>query len=449
MIRGKIGLIGLASRFENGGERAETLLPALKRMLEQNGADAVQESQVVWDAADAVEAAERMARADVDAVMLVHLSWVQDSVQYILQTAMKKPLLLWAVPYAETFSTACVQHFGSILTARGIPYGYAVGLPDDADAGKNAAGFARAATAVARLRNANIGMIGPRQTWRIAGPQDTTAEEWDLTDRLGARIVHIEMDELRAAVAETGDAEARAYLMRKREAAPDFAWEAEEPRLLFGAKVALATGRLFSRYRLAAAGAQCYPANGGIANLASSWLADEGTVLDTEGDAGHTALLLMMNWLGDGAPAMLAETGKLDETGDCLHYVHEGSAAMSLSENGGVVQAAGDEGTAVGFALKAMPVMTLASLCGSAGPYRMLVAKAASLGVCDQDWRNAGRKFHGRLRFGIPAARVFDAMLRMGVDHHFVTRQGDCSAELAQCCRLTGIETLRLPGIDG
>lgn len=448
MLRGRIGLVGLASRFESGGERAESILTALKTELEKNGTDVSSAGKVIWDMADAVEVAGKMALASIDALVLVHLSWVQDSIQYILQSTVKKPVLLWALPFAETFSAACVQHFGSVLTARGIPFEYVSALPDNEVAVKAVVSFARAATAAAQLRAARIGMIGPRQTFRITGPQDTTVEEWDLTEQFGLRIVHIGMNELRCAAAAITDESARALLEAKKAATTGFRFEADEARLLFASKVTLAVKHLYARYGLTAASAQCYPANGGITNLASSWLADEGIVLDTEGDIGHTALLLLMNWLGSGEPAMLAETGKLDDVGDCLHFVHEGSAAMSLAESGGVVQAAAEEGTAVGFRLKAMPQLTVASLCGYAGNYRMLLSKAASIGMEQQDWLDAGRKFHGRLRFAIPATQTFNELLRKGVDHHIVARQGDCLSDLACFCRITGVKTLCLSGCD-
>jgi L-arabinose isomerase len=109
------------------------------------------------------------------------------------------------------------------------------------------------------------------------------------------------------------------------------------------------------------------------------------------------------------------------------------------------VQAAADEGTAVGFRLKEMKELTAAGLCGFAGKYRMLLAKAASIGVDERDWLDAGRKFHGCLRFPVPAADAFDAMMRMGADHHLVVKPGDCLAELRQFCRIAGVEALELP----
>lgn len=41
--------------------------------------------------------------------------------------------------------------------------------------------------------------------------------------------------------------------------------------------------------------AECYPFYSGEMNLPSSWLADEGIILDTEGDIGHTMVMYMLN----------------------------------------------------------------------------------------------------------------------------------------------------------
>jgi L-fucose isomerase-like protein len=449
MITCKMGLVAVASRFESGGERAEVILPALAARFGEEGVKIVSATRVAWNVADAIAVSEEMTRGDIDALVLVHLSWVQDSITYLFITTVKRPVLLWGLPFAETFSIACVQHSCSVLRSRGVRFEYACGLPDDIAQIRKSVGFARAAAAAKKLGRSVIGMVGPRQTWRIAGAQDMTSEEWEITDKLGFRIAHIEMDELRGMADALAEQDARAVLREKRKAFPGLSEEADGKRLLYGAKVYLAVKRLFTGYGLAAAAVQCYPLHGGIANLASSWLADEGVVLDTEGDIAHTTVLLALGWLCGGAPAALAEPGAVDPVDDCVHLVHEGSSAMSLAVDGGVIAAAAEEGAAVGFTLREMSPVTVAGLNGAEGRYRMLLSRAASVPVSRDAWLRAGRKFHAAIRFPVPAAEVLDTLIGMGVDHHLIVKQGDCLAALQHFCRIVGIEPILLTECGG
>jgi L-fucose isomerase-like protein len=167
------------------------------------------------------------------------------------------------------------------------------------------------------LTRATIGLIGPRQTWRVAGPQDMTVEEWDLSQKLGATIVHLEMEELLklAESQKTGDAVGVVNSMREKRRLGEA--KIEEDRLIYAGRIYLGIRQLMKRYGLTAMTAECYPQYSGLANLPSSWLADEGIILDTEGDIGHTLFATAMQWMS-GSPVALAEVGSLDSKRNCL-----------------------------------------------------------------------------------------------------------------------------------
>jgi L-fucose isomerase-like protein len=449
MSRAKVALVAVASRAESGGERAEAIFNGAREALKRSGLEVEAAGKVVWDAAAALEVAEEFSNAEPDLVVIIHATWVLDSLQYLLVNTLRCPAVLWAVPFTETFSLGCVQHFGSILWDNGIAYKYVYGLPDDRELVEQIHRYAGAASAVRELRKARIALIGPRQTWRVAGPQDMTCEEWDLTRALGVTIVHVEMDELIGQAQEHSQAESEAVLERMHQSGRLGRVEVERDRLLYAGQVYLGVRDLFDRYGLTGAAAECYPNYSGLVNLPSSWLADEGLILDTEGDLGHTVMMSILNDLGPAAPTALAEVGRLDLESNSLLLAHEGSSAHSLAEDGSEVHIfpAGENGTVVGFPLKPLPVATIVNLSGKAGQYRMLVAKGSSERVSLEEWKEAGSKFVARIRMEGGALAAFERMLAQGVDHHLLVREGDFVAQLKDLCDLLGIAVAEQRGL--
>ena len=132
MANMKTGILAVASHYESGGQRAEMLISNAVKALEKKGVDTVVASKVVWDAADAIDVCKQLKGAQVDSLTIILSTWVTDSLLYVLVHEMQVPVVFWAVPYTETFSIGCVQHFGSALATHGIPYEYVYGLADDA-----------------------------------------------------------------------------------------------------------------------------------------------------------------------------------------------------------------------------------------------------------------------------------------------------------------------------
>jgi len=389
MVKPKIALVAMASQFESGGERAEEILKEATKQLKENGLEVKVYEKTVWDPSDAFKAVDYFLKNQPDLLVMIHVTWVLDSLQYIFINNLKCPIVLWGVPYPETFSIGCVQHFGSILWEHGFNYKYVYGLPRDADLINKIIKYANIAQIYKKLSTLRIALIGPRQTWRVAGSQDMTSEEWEFSKKFGSTIIHIEMDEIleRAKKQENSVAEQTLLNLKKQQRIGRAI--ADKENLLYAAKIYLATKEIFQLYTLNAAAAECYPKFSGLINLPSSWLADEGIVLDTEGDIGHTVLMTILNQLKPG-PTALAEIGSMAD--NTIYLAHEGSSAHSLTEDISKVQisASGELGTFVGIPLKAMREATMVNLCGRENTYRMLVAKVSTEPVSHQEWVNGG-----------------------------------------------------------
>lgn len=443
MDKPKVALVAMASKLESGGQRAEEILKGAIKYLEKNGLEVYAYQKTVWDPADAFNAVDYFSKQPPDLLVLLHITWVLDSLQYIFINNLKCPVILWGIPYPETFSIGCVQHFGSILWEHGFNYKYVYGLPENAGLIKEITSYATTAKLYKKLSSLRIALIGPRQTWRVAGSQDMTSEEWEFSKKFGVTIIHLEMDEVleRAKKQEKSVAE-QTLLKFKKEQRMGKAIAGEE-NLLYAAKVYLAIKEIFQHYTLDAAAAECYPKFSGLINLPSSWLADEEMVLDTEGDIGHAVLMTILNQLKPG-PTALAEIGSIK--GNIIYLAHEGSSAHSITENISKVQISpsGDLGTFVGTPLKAMSEVTMVNLCGRENTYRMLVAKVSTEPVSHQEWVDGGSKFFAKVNLGDNAIDKFNKMLSEGIDHHLLLKEGDLVEQLVNLCDLLKIRRIKI-----
>ncbi len=438
----RVAVVAVANHFESGGERWEDLLGSTVKNLDQNGMEVKAARKMVWDAADAVEVVDQLLAFKPDLLVILHVTWVCDTIQYLFVNNIKCPVVLWAVPFMETFSLGCVQHFGSILWENHIHYKYVYGLPSDREIISKIKDLADTASIVGTLKKARIALIGPRQTWRVANSQDMTREEWDFSKAFGATIIHIEMDELIGAAEKCSSKEARNVLEDMRQKNRVGKVETSEERLLYAVKVYLGVKELFQRYGLAAAAAECYPLYGGLVNLPSSWLADEGLILDTEGDIGHTYLLAALYQMGKVGPAALGEIGHIDPKNNCMYIDHEGSSAHSLAESvSDVCIQDGGDGTMVGFPFKPLPIVTITDICGTGGNYRMLITKGSTREIDHKTWVEAGSKFLAMVKVD-NVQTLFDAMLSEGVDHHLLIKEGNVTPQLDYLCELLKIKKI-------
>ena len=127
---------------------------------------------------------------------------------------------------------------------------------------------------------------------------------------------------------------------------------------------------------------------------------------------------------------------------DYLFISHGGSTAQSAADDAARVQISpsGVKGTFVGTPVKAMDTVTVANLTGSAGNYKMLIARGQTLPVSEEDYDKAGHRLALKLRFAVPVEEAMDSMLKAGLDHHLIIREGDYTETLCTMCDLMGVE---------
>ncbi|WP_455630869.1 hypothetical protein [Megamonas sp.] len=444
MRKPRIGIVGVTCQYESGGQRAETLLHDAIKSLEEQNIEVIPADKVVWDLADAVDVCKQFQKEDLDAVAIVVVTWVMDSMKYIFVNKLNVPVVFWAVPYTETFSIGCVQHFGSILKAHNLEYEYVYGLADNPQVVEKVKMVAKTGQIIKSVKNMNLALLGPRQTWRVAGPQDMTNEEWEFSKKFGTTIVHIEMEELVALSEEISDETAKETL--KQLAGRTGKVLADEETMIHMAKTYLATKKLIEKYSLNAIAAECYPMYSGLMNLTSSWLADEGVIVDTEGDIGHTLVMYMLNLAANGGACALGEVGSIDTDNNILSIAHEGSTAHSLAESVDKVQISpsGDKGSFVGLPLKPMEAVTVSSIVGSRMQYKLLIEQGSVVSATHQEWVDGGEKLLVKLHLDKDVFKFIEQLMAEGMDHHLVIKEGNYQEILSMLCKFMGIQKITL-----
>ena len=97
----KIGLVAVASPVESGGERGAELLARAQKAVTEAGMDVVVYPDVIWDAAAALDACEKLKGAGINSLVIMDITWVIDSMKYIFTTQLQVPTVYWAVPYGN------------------------------------------------------------------------------------------------------------------------------------------------------------------------------------------------------------------------------------------------------------------------------------------------------------------------------------------------------------
>ncbi|MHB8695153.1 MAG: hypothetical protein ACYDHH_28305 [Solirubrobacteraceae bacterium] len=434
----KVALIVVSSPFEAGGDRApETLRQAIAR-LESTGVDLVVSPDIVWDVSDAARVTRSWSEQGIDLLVVVHCSWVEDSLQFQLQRAVNAPIFLWSRPEPETYAFAAVKHYASVARRTGTSYRWDQGEVDTDRFADRVSAFARATAVARRYRNSRAGLVAPRTTWRLTGPMDMSYEEWELGQALGVTLLHLEMDELIAEAGKESDAAALAEVQRH---AAGYNVRASPERMLFSSKVYLASKRMIERYDLDSMAVACYPTHFGLVNLATSWLGDEGFDLNPEGDVGSSIVANAMIRLAR-RPVVLGEIVTLLRDSDSFLVRHEGSGPASLAADPSealVVDLWEQKGTMIEYPLRKVEVATAASLTGGNGDFKIFAGAVRSRGIPLADFTARGRGFLAHVDAPMGGEAFVEKMFDSGMDHHVMIQEGNTIPALRDLADAWGI----------
>lgn len=136
----------------------------------------------------------------------------------------------------------------------------------------------------------------------------------------------------------------------------------------------------------------------------------------------------------------------MDDENQILALAHEGSTAHSLAENINKVQISqsGEKGTFVGVPVKPMEQVTISSIAGAGGKYKLLVEQADVVQATHEEWVQGGEKLLVKLHVRDKASLVVDRLMEKGMDHHLVVKEGNHVQSMTMVCKFLGIEAVNL-----
>lgn len=440
MVAYRLGFITTVSPIEAEADKAEHRMNAAINNLRRLPLELVPADSVVASQADALKAAAGLRENNVDALVMMAANWTSDAILLSAINTLRVPVMLWAIPYPGTYSIAIVQHVASLLREIGVKYRYVYGEPSDKDVAQRILEFTKVASAARNLKAARIGLVGPRPTWRVAGP-DTTYDEIDISRKFGCEIVHVDTDMLKSEIQRVSDEEATKTVEKMKKAGLLGSVEVRDTVLLGAVKSYVAIKNLVSNLGLDSVAVECYPEHLGLTCLAASWFADEGMVVGCEGDIGSTIVAMILQRLSC-RPAAIVEPFWIDESRNRVLIGHPcGSGAISLAESTAKVHLRPfkpEEGVFVQFPMKPGQV-TLANISGRPGSYRMFIATGRSIELAPDEWSRIGG-IAASIEFGESVKAVMDRVIQQeGIDHHWVTVFGDLKNELILLCELLEI----------
>jgi L-fucose isomerase-like protein len=432
-LQPKIGLATVLSSFEVGAEKSEALHRRAIKRLEAAGIQVAAASKLVDNDELGVTIGRDLIREDPDAICVLYGTYADDTFATTIVEQSNLPAIIWGTNQFDSGSIAGAQQVSEILTEIGRYYKLVLGDVDDDRAVREVVSAARVAAARARLRSSRIGVIGYQ---RIKGQTQAAFDEIELRERIGSRVVGVSMHLFRTLMAEADDRDARRTWQSITKSFKHVS--VNDSQIMDGVKAYLAMKKIVQDKKLDAIAIEDWFDIIGVPNLGLSLLNDEGVPAGCESDIHSTIMLYLLSLLTE-KPAFHGELLGILEKEDALLVAHYGAGSPSLAASRDKIRLEPDrasgKGVSVVYQVRPGPV-TIASLTGRRGTYRMLIAPGESI--------RAREVFHGgivaNVRFRVNHREVLKKA--KGMSHHWVLGIGDVSRELEEFCEMTGIRAV-------
>lgn len=434
----RIGLAVIASPYEVGAEKAVTLGKEAVNTLVSSGLQVLPCKDVIDSDEDAITGAKEMARADIDAMCLLYATYADDTYATTILRRTDLPAILWSTNDYDAGSIAGSQQLSAVLVEEGryykMIYGKSSGINDDPVAIQEISRIARAAAAKRRLVDARFGVVGYP---RIKGQTQAAFDEVELRKKTGVRVVGVGTHFFTSYMERFNDDKVQATWKRVSTGIENV--HVNQQQIEEGVRAYLALKRIVEENKLDAVAFEDWNNFIGIPNLAFSLLNEEGIPSACEGDV-HSAITLHLLALLTGKPSFHGELLGILEEEDALLIAHYGAGAPSLAASRSEIRLEPDRASGRGVSLvynvRPGPV-TIASLTGRRGTYRMLIASGESIKPNKQQ-----EVFHGGIVANVRFKVRYDEFLRkaQGMSHHWMVGFGDVSAELFEYCEMSGIK---------
>jgi L-arabinose isomerase len=432
-LRPKVAFVTVVSPYEVGAENAEDLQERALRSLAGSGLQMTSAGKPVQSDEEALHAARELIRQEPDAFCIMYGTYADDTFATTIVEQSDLPPIIWGTNQFNSGSMAGAQQVTEVLSEMGRYYKPVFGDVDDDLAVHEIVKTARVAAARRRLRASKVGVIGYQ---RIRGQTQAAFDEVELRKKIGYRVAGVSMHLFRTLMAEVDHKRAREVWQEVSRGIKRIT--VNDTQIMDGVKAYLAMKKIVQDDKLDAIAIEDWNEIIGIPNLGLSLLNEEGIPAGCEADV-HTTVTMHLLALLTGKPAFHGELLGILKEEDALLIAHYGAGAPSLAASRDQISLEPDRASgkavSVVYQVKLGPV-TIASLTGRRGSYRMLIASGESI--------PAKEVFHGgvvaNVRFKINHRAVLEKA--KGMSHHWVLGIGDISTELAEFCEITGIRAV-------
>lgn len=350
--RPRLGVLALTLEFYE--QFAPGLRPAREAWLRgtltslrTKGVD-IEFGGAAWTRDQIDETIRQLEAADVDALLLVLLTYSPSQIALPALARTKLPVVVWntqeLLHVDETFSIQQMidnhgvhgtQDLCSALVRSGVRFEYVTSHPYDENAFEALIDFAHAAAAVRQLRSARVGLLG----YPFPGMGDFAVDTTNLAASLGCSWVHLAIPEyVKLAAAASADEVNKlvATYCQTYELAKDLT----PHDLCSTARAELAVRQLIGERRLNAFSFQFLALGeddrvSTVPFVAASRLMAEGVGFAGEGDVVGALATFFFNALQP--PATFSEMFTIDFTGNALFMSHMGEANVAMARHRGKV----------------------------------------------------------------------------------------------------------------
>lgn len=466
--RKRVGVIALARPTFDVPYAEEVAAEAMSTLAGLD-ADLVGNTDLLFDAESTEVALGQFDGVELDALLLLQVSFTDSSMTEAIGARFEAPIILWSFPEARTGGRLRLNSFCGLnlaayaLINAGSDFGYVHRYADDPGAVGDIAALlagtigqpatlrrdpketstsaaAVAMVAASKLSATTIGVIGDRPV----GFDPCGYDPDILAGVTGVKVERKELEDLFGSAAATSPevvAETRERAAAALGSLDHLEQEALDKSLSLygGLKGLIATGGWSGV--ATRCWPECFTDYGGAACSPQSMLIDDGIPGTCEADVYGNVTALLLQYVA-GEPSFVADLVEMDTDGDTGVLWHCGLAPMHMAPDDGSAVATIHSNRAKPllneFALRPGRV-TLARLSQAGGVQSLVIGGGTML---DAPLAFSGTA--GVVQFDRPAPEVVATIMREGLEHHFGIVYGDYREELEALAANWGIPVMDL-----
>ncbi len=431
----KLGVVTVTSPLRVKKPNIARLVGDVLKQLKNSGIEAVSPQTFASDVESAEQLVKQVLSAGVDA--LAYLITSGGTERMILESAknVALPIFLLANSSDNSFAAACeVLPKLKTMGKRTKPI---FSEKIDEAAVREMKQTDDTTEVVQKLRRTRLGLIGEPSPWLVSICTDFQL----IRDRIGPRIVQVDLSELVKEVEKIPSSEARkiseGFLSNVLKMV-----EPTEMDVVQAAKIYLGLKNLVKKHNLDALSIRCFdliPALDNTGCFAVSRMIDEGIIAGCEGDIDTTLTMLVLHYLTN-EPVWLTNTCSIDRAKNTLTFAHC-TIATKLLEDGSKVTLRSHfesgKGVSIQGPLKPGQKVTIARL-GGLKMDKMVIA-TGTIRQSDMSHEHMCRT-QVEVRLDGKVETFIDNLL----GNHATIVKGDISSKLQDFCDKLGINAISI-----